>query len=559
MAETAKITALYERLSRDDVLNGESMSIANQKLMLEKYAKEHGFRNCEHFPDDGVSGTVFSRPELNRLLDLVRQDMVATVIIKDQSRIGRDVLEVGLLKREFEGHGVRLIAMGDNLDTANGFDMMSIIRDVFNEFYVADTSKKIRAVKRAKSEAGDMKIGRPPFGFMRDPEDGQKFVIDEEAAALVREIFKRIIAGEGVSKIAADFNRRKIDTAITRWNRRAGMDIAEDPHTWSGAQVQQIAQNRTYLGERVLQKYTTPSYKNRTQIIRPEEEWCVFPDHHAPLVSVEEFELVQRLRSVRRKVTKSGDLGVLNGLLRCSDCGDNLRIATDTKKGYALYMCRNYANSVCAGTGHACTRHSINRKLLEQLVLEELQWVTAFARSDRAKFTEAIRSEKDKAHQKALRTKTAQLAKDEKRIAELDIIINRLYEDHVAGKFSDDRFEKFLSTYEGEQAALTAEAGVLRTEISAAKEKADCIDKFLKLCAVYTDFTELTAEVARTFIEKVVVHEAVKAPGHKWKKLSQQIDIHFTFIGEVPKEQAAPDEPAPWGGQAAVAGQALAA
>ena len=194
----------------------QKTTIANQKLMLEKYAKEHGFRNCEHFPDDGVSGTVFSRPELNRLLDLVRQDMVATVIIKDQSRIGRDVLEVGLLKREFEEHGVRLIAMGDNLDTAQGFDMMSIIRDVFNEFYVADTSKKIRAVKRAKSEAGDMKIGRPPFGYMRNPEDDQKFIIDEEAAAVVREIFARIIAGDGTTKISADFNRRKVDTAITR-------------------------------------------------------------------------------------------------------------------------------------------------------------------------------------------------------------------------------------------------------------------------------------------------------------------------------------------------------
>lgn len=272
MGETsAKITVLYERLSRDDLLAGESMSIANQKQMLEKYAKQHGFTNIEHFPDDGVSGTVFSRPELNRLLDLVRQDRVATVLIKDQSRIGRDVLEIGLLKRMFEEHDVRLIATNDNLDTANGFDVMSIIRNVFNEFYVADTSKKIRTVKKAKSEAGDMRIGRPPFGYMRDPEDDRKFIIDEEAADLVREIFNRIISGDGVSKIAADFNRRKIDTATTRWNKRMGVQIDEDPHRWSGAQIQQIAQNRTYLGERVLQKYTTVSYKNRTRIIRPEE------------------------------------------------------------------------------------------------------------------------------------------------------------------------------------------------------------------------------------------------------------------------------------------------
>jgi hypothetical protein len=456
--------------------------------------------------------------------------MVATVIIKDQSRIGRDVLEVGLLKREFEEHSVRLIAMGDNLDTAKGFDMMSIIRDVFNEFYVADTSKKIRAVKRAKSEAGDMKIGRPPYGYVRDPEDGQKFIIDEAAAPIVQEIFKRIIAGDGVSKIAGDLSRRGIYTSTTHWNRMNGQDITADPHRWCGTQVQQIALNRTYLGERVLQKHTTVSYKNHTRIVRPEEEWCVFPDHHAPLVSAEEFELVQRLRSIRRKINYTGDLGILNGLLFCADCGHPLRVLNDVGNNYSAYLCRQYAN------GKKCTRHSINRQLLEQLALEELRRVTEFARCDRPKFIEAIRCEKDKAHDKALKSKVAQLAKDEKRIAELDAIINRLYEDHVAGKLSDERFDKMLSTYESEQAALTAEAGALRTEVSADREKADCIEKFLKLCEAYTDFTELTAEIARTFIEKVVVHEAVKMPGHKYKKQSQQIDIHFTFIGEVPNE-----------------------
>jgi hypothetical protein len=271
-------------------------------------------------------------------------------------------------------------------------------------------------------------------------------------------------------------------------------------------------------------------------VIRPEEDWCVFPDHHAPLVSVEEFELVQRLRSVRRKISKAGDLGPLNGLCQCADCGDNLRIATNHAKNHALYMCRNYANAVTRGDDLPCTRHSINRKILEQLVLGELRRVTEFARSDKAKFVEAIRREKDRAHDKALKAKIVQLAKNEKRIAELDIIISRTYEDHVAGKLSNDRFQKFLGNYEGEQAVLTAEAEVLRTDIAAEKEQADSLDKFLKLCETYTDFTELTDEIARSFIEKVVVHEAVHAPGHKWKKESQQIDIHFTFIGEVPQE-----------------------
>ena len=229
-------------------------------------------------------------------------------------------------------------------------------------------------------------------------------------------------------------------------------------------------------------------------------------------------------------------IALLNGLMVCDTCGDNLRIVNNVKANHAMYLCRNYANSVCAGTGHECTRHSINRKTIEQLVLEELRRVTDFARRDKAKFVAAIRSEKDKAHEKALKAKTSQLAKDEKRITELDAIINRIYEDHVAGKLGDDRFSKMLATYENEQTALATEAETLRTEIAAEKERADGIEKFLKLCETYTDFTELTADIARTFIEKIVVHEAVKAPGHKYKRESQQIDIHFTFIGEVPQE-----------------------
>lgn len=530
------ITALYCRLSKDDLQAGDSNSIVNQKAILTKYATDHGFRNPVFYVDDGVTGTVFNRPGLNAMLEDVKAGRIATVIIKDQSRIGRDVLEVGLLKRTFEEHSVRFIAANDNLDTARGFDIMSIFRDVFNEWYVADTSKKIRAVKRAKSEAGDMKIGRPPFGYMRDPDDDQKFIIDEEAAALVLEIFDRIICGDGVSKIASDFNRRKIDTAITRWNRRAGVEIGEDPHHWSGAQIQQIAQNRTYLGERVLQKYTTLSYKNHTRVIRPKEEWCVFPDHHEPLVSVEVFETVQRLRQIRRKISYTGDTGVLNGLLVCSTCGNNLRVQHDVKKGHAMYLCRNYANAVSGGTARVCTRHSINRKIIERLVLEELQRVTQFARCDKGKFIREMTKEKDSAAEKALKSITAQLTKNEKRIAELDTIISRIYEDHVAGKMDDARFAKMLDGFEREQAALVEETETLRFEVDAARGKADGIEKFVRLCEKYTDMTELTAEIARSFIEKVVVHESIKVPGHRYKRQSQQIDIHLSFIGELPKE-----------------------
>ncbi|MEG2001396.1 MAG: DUF4368 domain-containing protein, partial [Evtepia sp.] len=269
------------------------------------------------------------------------------------------------------------------------------------------------------------------------------------------------------------------------------------------------------------------------------EEWCVFPDHHEPLISVEVFETVQRLRRIRRKISYMGDLGALNGLLVCGTCGDNLRIQHDVKKDHAMYLCRNYANAVSGGTDHRCTRHSINRKIIERLVLEELHRVTESARRDKAKFIQVIRSEKDKECERTLKSKTTQLAKSEKRIAELDTIITRVYEDHVGGRLSDDRFAKMLSSYENEQATLEKETAKLGAEVEAAREKADGIDKFLKLCAKYTDLTELSAEVARSFIEKIVVHEAVKEPGRRYKKQSQEIEIHFSFIGEFPKEQAA--------------------
>jgi len=528
--QTDKITALYERLSKDDELQGDSMSIANQKVMLEKYAADHGFTNCVHFSDDGTSGTVFNRPGLNAMLENVKAGKVAVVIIKDQSRIGRDVLEVGLLKRTFEENGVRFIAANDNLDTAKGFDIMSIFRDVFNEWYVADTSKKIRSVKRSNAEAGNTRTGKPPYGYIHDPEDKQKYVIDEGPAEIVREIYTRIIAGDGVSKIANDLNRRGVDTSMTLYKKRKGIELPEFPHQWSGQQIQQIIQNETYIGNRVLQRLTTPSYKNHTRVVRPREEWCIFENHHAPLVDKEVFDKVQELRKVRRKFSKTGDLGVLNGLVYCADCGDRLRIFHDVQnRGYSAYICRRYPMG-------RCTRHSMNRPLLEKLVLEELQRVTEFARRDRAKFIKAIRSERDKETAKALKAKTATLTKNEKRVAELDAIINRIYEDHVSGKLSDERFSKMLAAYEVEQNTLAAEVAVLRVEVDDEKERADCIERFLKLCDKYTDFTELTAEVARTFIEKIVVHEAVRSPNHKYKKESQQIDIHFTFIGEIPKE-----------------------
>jgi regulator of replication initiation timing len=314
-----------------------------------------------------------------------------------------------------------------------------------------------------------------------------------------------------------------------RIKRLQNEPLPEEPHKWSGQQVQQVAQNTTYIGQRVLQKLTTTSYKDRTRVVRPKEEWCVFENHHAAIVDDETFETVQRLRSVRRKFSTTGDLGVLNGLIYCADCNDRLRIYNDVGSNYSAYHCRRYAMG-------KCSRHSINRALLEKMVLDEIQRVTAMVRNNKDKFKNSIRSEKDKATAKRLKSQTEKLAKADKRIAELDSIINRLFENNVAGTLSTERFTKMLATYESEQTSLVAEAEELRKDVEAVKEQTDNIERFFALAAKYTDLKELTAEIARTFVEKIVVHEAIKVPGHKWKKLSQDVDIYITLIGAVPKE-----------------------
>jgi len=319
-AQTDKITALYCRLSRDDEQQGDSNSIVHQKEMLSKYAMERGFTNPRFFVDDGITGTVFNRPGLNAMLDEVKAGHVATVIIKDQSRIGRDVLEVGLMKRTFEENDVRFIAANDNLDSANGFDIMSIFRDVLNEWYVADTSKKIRAVKRSNALEGKCP-GRPPYGYRAVNGSNQEWEIDKEAAEIVKEIFTRIIAGDGPHIIGRDFDGRGIDTPMIHYRKVTGMPPTEKDTTWYTYMISRIAENQAYIGRLVSQKYTTPSYKNHKHVVRPEEDWVVIEDHHEPLVDNETFEIVQKLRANRRRQTKRDEPpAILSGLIYCSDC-----------------------------------------------------------------------------------------------------------------------------------------------------------------------------------------------------------------------------------------------
>ena len=523
-----KITALYCRLSVDDKADGESNSIVNQKAMLENYASAHDFGNARFFVDDGVSGTLFSRPGLNAMLDEVKAGRVAVVIFKDQSRIGRDVLEVGLLKRTFEEHNVRFIAAADGLDSANGFDIMSVFRDVINEYYVADCSRKIRAVHRANALKGKS-AGRLPYGYKRAEGDSGKWDIDDEAAEIVREIFKRYTSGDSVADICRSLTDRGVFSPDSYRYKRA------ETGAWWVSSMCPMLEERAYIGTFIVQKSTTVSYKNKKRIYHPEEDWVIIENHHEPIIDLETFETAQRLRNNRRKYTKYGDRSILSGLVRCYDCGDTLSYARQGQNGaYANFICKSYRSADCTNR-HKCTRHGIRVSDLERIVLVQIQETVRLAKENERKFAMRVHKSANANTEKLIKSKTAELGKAERRIAELDKVINRIYEDHVAEIISDDRFSKMLTTYEAEQATLVSAVKTLHVEIADLTSKTANLQSFMNLVSRVGEITELTEEIARMFIEKVVVHEGVYEAG-KRKKLSQQVDVYFAYIGQFNRE-----------------------
>ena len=538
-SEQQKITALYERISQDDDFEGDSNSIVHQKEILESYAKKNGFGNIRHFVDDGVSGTRFRRPGLDTLLEEVRAGNVATVIIKDQSRIGRDVLEVGLLKRTFDEFNVRLIAANDNLDTANGFDIMSIFRDVFNEWFVADTSRKIRAVAKSKAQNGKHHSTQAPFGYMPSAEDKFVWVIDEPAAEVVREIFKMFISGMGTQIIARDLRERGVKIPCVhkaeRDDKPPRYKLKYPDTYWRTGTVTSILDNLEYTGAAVMLKITTKSYKDHKAYIKPEDEWIIHENAHEAIIDKETFATAKRLRDNRHRPAKTGDLGVLNGLMVCEDCNGKLHLKRQIKKGrggvrleYCYYECRNARQFTEFAS---CDCHAVKRELLEQLVLEDIQKIMVDAKKHETKFVEKVTASEGRERKQAIRKAETELTKAGFRIIELDRIINRIYEDHVAGKLSDERFEKMLAGYEVEQAGLKKQVFELEKIIGEANEQSANADKFLRLVRKYTEPTELTGELVREFIEKIVVGKAEHiGPGHRTKK--QKVKIFYNYIGE---------------------------
>lgn len=540
--EKGKITALYERLSHDDERAGESVSIENQKQILEDYARKNGFTNIRHFTDDGVRGTTFKRPGLDAMLDEIRVGNVATVIIKDQSRIGRDVVEVGLLKRTFDEYHVRFIAANDNLDTANGFDIMSIFRDVINEWYVADTSRKIKTVFKSRMEKGLRCSGAVSYGYLASKENKGEWVIDEEAAAVVRRIFQMIIAGVGVNSIAKTLRAEQIPIPSEHW-KRIGAPVRSvnyrDPYAWSATTISYILKRPEYMGHKVLGKTVCENYKTKSTRKTAPEEQFIFEGAIPAIVDEETWNNVQRLRKTKHRPPKRDEQPHrLTGLLYCADCGAKLTHRYNLVQGKWIddaFICSRYRDIVSD-----CAMHYIPTAKIEAAILTAIQRVSWYVRSNEKEFIQRVREASSLRQEEAVKDCKQRLSKAKKRHAELDGLIKKLYEGNATGKIPDKHFTRLLAEYDEEQTALEASISEWQGQLDTWNADRLNTDKFIELAKRYTDFTELTTPMLNEFIEKIIVHEG-EGRGNDRR---QRIDIYLNFIGafEVPAHIVTPME-----------------
>ncbi len=534
-----KITALYCRLSRDDELQGDSNSIINQKAILQKYADDNGFRNTMFFVDDGYSGTNFDRPDWQCLIGMVEDGRIGTVIVKDMSRLGRDYLKVGYYTEVvLPGADVRFIAINNGVDSANQQDSdFTPFLNIINEWYAKDTSKKIRAVFKAKGESGKPLCTNPPYGYLKDPEDKHHWIVDEIAADVVKDIFRMCIAGKGPSQIAKALTERKIlvPTAHLRsMGINAAARIPEDIYAWQQATIADILEKKEYLGHTVNFKTTRKSYKSKKKINNDPSEWVIFENTHEAIIDQETFEIVQNIRNGRRRLTPMGEMPILSGMLFCADCGAKLYQvrARGWTHEQEYFVCTTYRKQK-----GKCTSHSIRNVQVEQILLTEINRMLAFVREPESEFVELLTRKNEKDLSRQLRDSTRELEQAMQRITKLDGIIQRLYEDNLDGKISDERFSRMTATYEQEQKDLEARVITLREIISKAKLQHLNIDSFLTQVRKYTEVKELDAEIIRTLVERIEVFTLEKMPGSRTKR--QTVLIHWNFIGAVdlPQEQ----------------------
>ena len=529
---TEAVTALYCRLSRDDELQGDSNSIINQKKILQKYALDHGWKNIRFYIDDGISGTTFNRPGFQEMIADIEAGIVKRVIIKDMSRLGRDYLQVGMYTEiMFPEHDVHFIAVNDGVDSKQGDNEFTPFRNIINEWYAKDTSKKIRAVMKVKGNAGEHLTTNAPYGYMKDPANPKQWVRDNDAANVVYDIGLYVMDGYGPSQIARLLKQRKILTPAAYYESKGincNVKPQDDPYGWNASTVAHILDRwREYLGHTVNFKTTKKSYKSKKKIQNPESEWVIFENTHEPIWTESIADAVRLARQTRRRPTKMGEMGMFSGMMFCADCGSIMYQcrATGFRREQEYYLCAGYRKSrdICGST------HSIRTVILEELILQNLCKVVSYAREQEDQFVKMVMDMDEKERSKGLAKKKKLLTDAEKRISELDRIFKHLYEDNITGKLTDERFKKLSADYEAEQAALQTQANSLREEIQEEESKCANVERFLSIVRKYTEIPELTPHILHEFVEKIVVH-AVTDPHSKTNR-KQEVDIYYKGIG----------------------------
>ena len=550
-----KITALYERLSRDDEQLGDSNSIVNQKKMLETYCEQNGYTNIVHYTDDGYSGGSFDRPDWKRLIEDIEAGKVGMVITKDMSRIGRNYLEVGYYTEIYFGQkNIRFIAIANGVDSENqGSSEFAPFLNVMNEWYLRDCSRKIRATKQVIGNSGKHISSHAPYGYKKDPEDKHHWLVDEEAAEVVRRIYRLCIEGKGIQMIAKQLQADKIETPGYYQAKRSNgvyknrLDVL-DPYKWSGTMVKHILTKPDYLGYTVNFRTTSKSYKDKKSIQNPPEKWAVFEGTQDPIIDLETWQLCQKLLGTPRRCDTIEESNPFTGLVYCADCGEKMynqrsRPFTDSigtkHSGTDAYNCSTYKLSK-KNKGKGCFAHHISTNSLREIVLFTVKTVSQYAIANKDDFIARVREASAVQQDNAAKELKRKLNKDRKRYEELDVLYKRLYESYAVGKISEEKFDMLSSGYEQEQKELKISISEAENAVEQFEKDSVNIDAFLSLAAKYTDFSELTKPMINEFIDKIVVHAPDRSTGER----IQEVEIYLNFVGNIsiPAPEPTPEE-----------------
>ena len=525
-----KITALYCRLSRDDELSGDSNSIVHQKEILSAYAEKRGFENTRFYVDDGYSGTNFNRPDFLRMMDDVNNGLVGTIIVKDMSRFGRDYIMVGYYTEiMLPQMDIRFIAVNDNVDSENQADNdFTPFRNIINEWYAKDTSKKIRSVLKAKGNSGKHLSLIPPFGYKKDPNDKEKWIIDEDAAQIVRKIYRLYLDGNTMGGIARMLTAEGIETPKLYAENRGikHYKAATYPEIWSRISVEYILSNYEYTGSTVNFKTKRKSFKNKKQWIQSKEDWAVFEGTQEAIIDKETFETVQKMRGTKRAYTKFNEVNIFSGLLYCADCGGRMTIRRrkeDRRKD--AFICSTYRKK----KKNLCTEHAIKVSALDQIVLQDIRKVCAYIKQYEQEFVEEFRKCSVKESARLQLMGKSELKKAENRLSEIERIIVKLYEEKVCGRMPEERFELLAKNYETEQAELKQKTEALKASLAAKEERDGSLEKFVSLVRSYTEVQNLTPEILNSFIDKIYIGKPERIDGQR----VQEVKIIYKLVGAV--------------------------